>query len=245
MPVAQRDVSITAGDGRPMRAVVTLPAAAGPRPGLVIIYEVYGLVPEMRALGQRFADNGYASIIPDLFDRPEPALLCVLRAGRSVLRGEGREFADIEAARQALRTLPEVDGERVGVVGFCLGGGFAIVLAGQGGYQVAAPFYGRVPDDLEPLRRACPVVASYGGQDLTTRGDARRLGDFLRQAGTPHDVRLYPEAGHSFMTRGQGFFAEVIAPISPMHAGYHEPSAEDSWRRILAFFGRHLATPPP
>jgi carboxymethylenebutenolidase len=100
---------------------------------------------------------------------------------------------------------------------------------------VSAPFYsGRID-----LHRSCPVVAGYGGRDITTRGYPELLEARLEAMGVPHDVVTYPGAGHSFFTRTSGV-AGSLAARSPLHAGYHAPSAEDAHRRIVAFFREHL-----
>jgi carboxymethylenebutenolidase len=83
------------------------------------------------------------------------------------------------------------------------------------------------------------MVASYGGRDWTLRGHADRLRGALTSLGVEHDMKVYPEAGHSFLNRNQGALAFVFSKLAG--AGYHEPSAEDAWERILPFFDTHLA----
>lgn len=236
----QLDIVYPASDGTPLPGVLTLPdgdaAASGPVPALVMIYEVFGMSDEMRRVARDLAAEGYAVLIPDLFARGPVKALCVASAIRTTVRGRGRELDDLEAARQWLVGRPEVDGGRIGTIGFCLGGGFALLLARTGLYQVSAPFYGTPPAQMP---RACPVVASFGGRDAGTRGAPEKLTAMLDDLGEPHDVKVYPEAGHSFYTRGDGLKAKIF-PHLPIHAGYHEASAQDAHRRILAFFAEHL-----
>jgi carboxymethylenebutenolidase len=154
-----------------------------------------------------------------------------------MMRGEGKELHDIEAARRWLADRPEVDADRIGAIGFCMGGSFALMMARTGLYKVSAPFYSSA---LPELPRACPIVAGFGGRDRSTRGHAEKLTARLDQLGEPHDIKVYPDAGHSFMTRTEGLMGRVV-PHSPIHAEYHEPSAADAFRRITAFFEEHLS----
>ncbi|UQA60932.1 dienelactone hydrolase family protein [Polyangium aurulentum] len=235
----QIDITFPCNDGHPMRGVLTLPAgssSSAPRPGLILIYEILGLNEEMRRVARDLAAEGYAVLIPDVFDRGLK-FVCVAGAIRSMMKGEGQLIDDLEAGRRYLASRPEVDGERLGVVGFCMGGGFALLLAMSGRYQVAAPFYGQVPDEM-PL--SCPVVASYGGKDKPLIGAAEKLRGHLERLGVDHDIKTYEDAGHSFFTRPIGFVATKIGPMLPMHVAHHEGAANDSRERMLAFLKKHL-----
>ena len=232
----QTEVTFTASDGTTLPGVLTVPTGVtGPGPALVMIYEAFGMTDEMRRVARDLAADGYTVLIPDLFARGPIKPICVARAMRTTQRGEGRELDDLEAARRWLAELPDVDGDRIGTIGFCLGGSFALLLARTGRYKVSAPFYsGRID-----LPRSCPVVASYGGRDITTRGYPELLEARLEAMDVPHDVVTYSEAGHSFFTRTSGMTGSLVAR-SPLHAEYHAPSAEDAHRRIVAFFREHL-----
>ena len=222
-----------------MPAVLTLPdGAEGPVPGLLMIYEVFGMSDEMRRVARDLAAEGYAVLIPDLFARGRVRALCVAATMRTMVTGSGAAMDDLEAARRWLVERPEVDGTRLGTIGFCMGGSFALLLARTGLYKVSAPFYGRPPD----LPRSCPVVASFGGRDLGMRGAPEKLTADLEAAGVPHDIKVYPDAGHSFFTRTPGLKGRVVRRL-PIHAEYHEASAQDAHRRVVAFFGEHLASP--
>ena len=232
----QTEIRFPADDGFSLPGVLTVPDAAdGPGPALVMIYEALGMTDEMRRVARDLAAEGYSVLIPDLFARGRVTALCVARAIRTVRRGEGRELDDIEAGRRWLAERPEVDADRIGTIGFCMGGGFALLLAGTGRYKVSAPFY-NLPMEVT---RACPVVASYGGRDASTRGYPEKLEARLEALDVPHDIATYPGAGHSFFTRTPGVMGSVMAR-SPIHAEYHAPSAEDAHRRIVAFFREHL-----
>jgi carboxymethylenebutenolidase len=234
----QTEIAFPTADGRSLPGVLTVPEPAPERgPALLMIYEAFGMTDEMRRVARELAAEGYPVLIPDLFARGPVQALCVASAIRTMLRdGNGREMDDLEAARSWLAARPEVDADRIGVIGFCLGGSFALLLARSGLYRVSAPFYS---SRIAVARSSCPVVGSYGGRDSSTRGYPERLAADLDALGVPNDVATYPEAGHSFCTRTEGLIGR-IGPWLPIHAEYHEASARDAHRRIVAFFAEHL-----
>jgi carboxymethylenebutenolidase len=129
------------------------------------------------------------------------------------------------------------------VIGFCLGGGFALLCAPREGFSVASVNYGEVPGDAESaLRGACPVVGSFGARDVGGAKPAERLQGALTTLEVPHDVRVYPGSGHRFMTESSGAGA-VLARFTRM--SYQEADAADAWRRIYAFFGEYLGGDRP
>lgn len=218
-----------------LRAHLAVPAGAGPWPGVVVLHEAFGLTDDVRAQADHLAAQGYLAVAPDLFTRG--GVRCLRATFAASLSGEGAAFGDIEATRLWLAARPDCTG-RTGVIGFCLGGGFALVAAARG-FDVAAANYGRLPRGApDLLRGACPVVASYGGRDATLRGTAARLDGLLTDLGVEHDVKEYPDAGHSFLNRETGVLAGVMRVTGI--GGYHEPSAADAWTRILGYLDRHL-----
>lgn len=235
-----QDVAIPAKDGATIRVALALPPGAGPFPGVIVIHEAFGLNDDIRRIAARFAEAGYAAIAPDLYSRG-PKVLCVARTMRALSRGEGDAFDDLDAARAWLGARDDVDASRIGVAGFCLGGGFALLYAVRAPVGATAPFYAVVPKDAEQLRGVPPVVASYGGRDRTLTAHPARLEGHLRSLGVTHEVKVYPDAGHSFMSRHSGLLASVMS-FGPMHVGYRHEDAEDAWSRMLAFFGEHLGS---
>jgi carboxymethylenebutenolidase len=117
---------------------------------------------------------------------------------------------------------------------------FALYLAAGHGFSVSAVNYGAVPKDIDAIvQGACPIVGSFGAKDRTLRGAAARLEQALARQGIDHDVREYPDAGHSFFNNHDSFMFSVVGPL--IGAFYHEATEADARQRILKFFARHLA----
>jgi carboxymethylenebutenolidase len=231
------DMTIPAEDGTPLKAYLAVPAEAGPRPGVVVIQDAIGLTRAIREHADRMASYGYLAVAPDLYTRGG-MLRCVRATFRSLFSGQGQAYDDIEASRRWLLGRDDCSG-RVGVIGFCMGGGFALMTANRG-FDVSAPNYGQLPKNLDAaLSGACPVVGSYGARDRVLKGSAAKLEAALAERGIPHDIREYPDAGHSFLEQ---FSVGPLAPVLRVAGmGYEAASADDAWRRIHAFLDEHLA----
>ena len=244
--MAMQGVSIPTHDGD-LKASLALPdGQTGPAAGVIVLHEIFGLNDDIRRIAQRFADNGYAALAPDLYSvGPRPRPICIRRTMRALAAGTGRAFDDIEATRSWLAARDDVDASRMAVAGFCLGGGFALLHAARSPIGTAANFYGRVPRDSSDLDGICPVVASYGGRDRMYAAQPDRLRTHLEELGVEHEVSVYADAGHSFMNRSGGLRGFILKH-SRMSVGYHHESAEAAWATMLEFFERHLgATSEP
>ena len=243
------DITIPTPTGD-LSAYVAKPAGPGPFPGVVVIHDAFGLGKEIRAQADWLADAGYLAIVPDLF-RGRSRIACMVTIMRDARDQTGLTFDDLSAARVWLTQSPECTGT-VGVIGFCLGGGLALLLAPSGDYAASSVNYGSASKDAYTagfLRTSCPIVGSFGGKDNTLRGAAARLETALIEVGVDHDVKEYAHAGHAFLNDAKGagdprplLFA-VMGPI--MHTGYEPDAAADARGRILAFFGRHLTQGSP
>ena len=235
-----QSVRIPTGDGE-LSAFLALPASSDtPRPGVIVLHEIFGLNDDIRRIARRFADNGYVALAPDMYSvGPRLRPLCVRRTMRTLADGEGRAFADIEATHAWLAARDEVDQSRMAVAGFCLGGGFALLHAARAEMGAVANFYGRVPRQAAELDGICPVYAGYGGRDRQYAAQPDRLRGHLDQLGVEHEVTVFPEAGHSFMNEQSGPVGSLMR-YSRMSVGYHHESAETAWTKMLEFFERHL-----
>src|SRR5690242_391636 len=173
--VAMTEVSIGAvpGGSAELRGYLARPSGDGPWPGLVAVHELFGLDEQFRRHCDRLAAAGYLTLGVDLFSDGGPRR-CIVATMRSLFRGKGKPVADIDAGRRHLAEAVDCTG-KVGIIGFCMGGGFALLCAPRG-FDVAAANYGQAPSHpAEHFRDSCPVVASYGGRDPLMLGQSKRV----------------------------------------------------------------------
>ena len=226
-------VTVAAPDG-PIDALLDTPDGPGPFPGVVVVHDAVGYAADKEAISGHIAEAGYLALTPNLYARGGRAR-CITRVFRDLLTQRGRALDDILAARDHLRELPLCAGP-VGIVGFCMGGGFALILSAAG-FDAAAPFYGTpLPRHLEQtLDGACPIVASFGARDPLGAGAANRLRRVVEHYDIAHDVKAYPAAGHSFANRLPG---QPLLRVTGF--GYNDAATADAWARVFAFFNEHL-----
>jgi carboxymethylenebutenolidase len=230
------------GDGGMVHGHLAVPGGPGTVPpperwpGVVVIHEALGLTESIRRQTDRLASQGYLAFAPDLYGG-KSWVRCLRGAIQQLRAKSGPAFTAIEGARAWLASRPDCSGA-TGVIGFCMGGGFALLCAPRDGFAAVSTNYGPVPADAEvSLEGACPIVGSFGARDPMGTQHPERLEQALTSLGVPHDIKVYPEAGHRFMHKSR----PALTPLAnATHMGYREDAAEDSWRRIFAFFDDHL-----
>lgn len=221
-----------------LNGLIATPEGNGPWPGVVMVHEVFGIDENMRAQMKRLTESGYVVIMPNLYSRGG-ARKCLTATFKALAAGTGQAFQDIQAAKELLESRSDVT-DKVGVIGFCMGGGFALLLANRG-YDAANSNYGMLPTDMETaLAGACPILGNYGGKDAQLKDAKTKLDQTLTKLGVVHDIKMYSEAGHAFMNPKQGggpFFGTLLRVTG---AKPNPEAAKDAWTRIDAFFGEHL-----
>lgn len=237
------DVTIPVRGGLP--AYLATPDGAGPWPGVVVIHDVFGVTPDLRRQADWLASQGFLAVAPAFFHQTG-TVRCMISIVRGAREKRGAVYEYIEAARDWLRGRADSTG-KTGIIGFCMGGGLALLMAPDGGFDASSVNYGSTGSwfySPEVLRGACPVVGSFGARDRGLKGAAAKLEKALTDAGVPHDVKEYPDASHGFLNDhgAEGKLPPMMAVMEKAAgAGWHEESARDARQRITGFFREHLA----
>jgi carboxymethylenebutenolidase len=219
------------GPAGTVRAFEARPSAAGTSAAVIVIQEWWGLNAHIKDVATRFAREGYVAVAPDLYSRlgnqvtADPG-----EAGALMMRLDKADgVADLLAVVAHLKHSAHVDGERIGVTGFCMGGSYTTLLAcTSADVKAAAAFYGEVPADDVLARLHCPLLYVYGAEDgWIQRADVDRLQATLRRLGKRAEVQIYPAAPHAF-------FNDTRPDV------YRPQEAADAWARALALFARQL-----
>ncbi len=204
--------------------------ATGTGPGVIVIQEWWGLVPHIKRVADRFAAEGFVALAPDLYHGRSTT--SPDEAGKLMMALQIPQFEkDLRGAIQYLRQHEAVVRERVGTVGFCMGGALSLYAATKNP-QVGAcvVFYGGHPavkPDLENLH--APVLGLYAGRDtFVTPESVRQLEAQLKSLGKKAEIHIYEEADH-------GFFNDERPEV------YNKELAADAWRRTIAFFREQLS----
>jgi carboxymethylenebutenolidase len=208
---------------------LSLPAGKGKHPAIIVIQEWWGLNDWIREQADRFAKQGYVALAPDLYrgkSTSDPAVAHELMRGLP----QDRAMADLQGAFRYLASRKDVDPSRIGVIGWCMGGGYALQLAvAEPRLAAAAINYGHLVTDPATISKIRPpILGNFGADD---RGippeDVRAFDAALKKAGKSSDIKIYEGAGHAFMNPNN-------------KAGFVKSAADDAWSRIDTFFARTL-----
>ena len=225
-------------DSNEMKMYVSLPSGPGPFPAVVVIHHGAGVDQFSRDMADRLSTEGYAAVIPDLFHRLEED--SPLRSAHPRERlSDPQVEADVNATVEFLRNHSDIHSDKVGIIGFCMGGRVTWLMAvANSHFKAAVPYYGgnimepwgknvtRTPFD-RASEINCPLLFHFGEEDTNpSQADMAKLDAELTRLGKPHEFFAYPNAGHSFMDHT---------------SQAHRPAAvEASWPRTLAFFAKQL-----
>lgn len=213
----------------PVAAFEARPAGEGSYPGVMVVQEWWGLNDHIRDIAQRLAGRGFVALAPDLYNGKVTNDPNLASAWSQAL---DREQA-VRILLGTLRFLQEKEpiyAEHIGVIGFCLGGSLALLLACRAPeLKAAIPFYGDVPDPIDQVSRIrCPVLFVAGGKDRwINESKVRTLEEAFERYGVQGEVRVYPEADHAF-------FNDTRPEV------YNAPAAQDAWTRALGLLSRTL-----
>lgn len=216
-------------DGQETPGYLATPGGEGPFPGIIAIQEWWGLVGHIKDVADRFAAEGFVVLAPDLYhgqsaEEPDEARKLAMALDRQ------RAIREIAAAADYLASLEALSPKRVGVVGWCMGGGLALSAAAHNGRVGAvACFYGRPLEAADTARIRVPVLGLYG--ELDAGIPQSLVHDFekqLERQGTQHEFHVYAGAQHAFFNDGR------------VHS-YHPEASADAWQRTLAWFRGQLA----
>jgi carboxymethylenebutenolidase len=218
-------------DGLTLTGFLARPRDEQPRQAVVVIHEWWGLNDHIKDIARRFAGEGYVALAPDLYSRLGHQVAKDSNEAAKLMESLQSQHAlkDLNATTAYLKTLPFVDPVKLGVVGFCMGGTFALMVAAHNSdVKASVPFYGQIPptDSLKYL--VAPILYIHGGQDAWIPArEAQRLAQGLKQFGRPGEVQSYPDCPHAF-------FNDTRPEV------YRPEQAGDAWQRTLRFLDASL-----
>jgi len=229
MSLQTSTVSVPRANGKgEMESFLAKPDGAGPFSGIIVIHEIFGLNDNIRDISRQFAEQGYAALGVDLFSNRN-RMVCMLQIihGMMIRPLNNSMLDDLKSSVAYLQKQSGVDANRIGAVGFCMGGTYALQLAiTDKGMKAASIFYGMNPKPLEAVAEACPIIGNYPDKDFTTKA-ARELETSLTKYNVPHDIKIYDDTQHSF--------------YSQQRTPFEVDASKDAWQRMLSFFGQHLS----
>jgi carboxymethylenebutenolidase len=228
-------VEFPAGDGNTMlKAYLALPTPVNARittpPGVLVIHENRGLTEHIKDVVRRLARANYAALGVDLLSRQGGSDAHPDEGERTGLLGQNppeQMISDLAAGLDYLKSRGDVVPDKLGVVGFCFGGGYAWRMAtARADLRAAVPYYGPNPplEDVPKIKAA--VLGIYGERDTRITGQVPALEEALKQAGVTYEIKIYEGADHAFH--------------NDTGARYNPEAARDAWEQTLAWFETHL-----
>lgn len=226
---AEQTVSYKSGD-ESVSAFLVAPEGKGPFPAAVVIQEWWGLNDWVKDQARALAKEGYLALAVDLYrgkvaDKQEDAHQLMMGTPPD------RAMRDLKAAYAFLGARADVKKERIGAIGWCMGGRYTLALATEEPTLAAAvAYYGAPPTDAAAIARIkAPVLGNFGGEDKGPAPEqVREFEAAMKAAGKNIDVKIYAGAGHAF------------ANVNNPWKGYREDAAKDAWTRTVAFFAKNL-----
>lgn len=225
-------IELTSGKEK-IKAYVVMPEGKGPYPGLLVIQEWWGLNDWMKEKARHLAAQGYVAIVPDLY---RGNVATEMASARKLMMGmpQDRALRDLKAATDVLADMKEVNKDKLGVIGWCMGGGLALQTSlVDKRLKACVICYGRIvtdADKLEPLNAA--VLGIFGKEDKGIPiADVRKFGEALKKAGKSVEAIREYEAGHGFMREKNG---------PKDNPEYRAGPAKEAWKEIDKFFDKKL-----
>ena len=223
-----KPVTYKSGD-ETVQGVLYTPAGKGPFPGVIVIHEWWGLNDWVKDQATKISDQGYVALAIDLY---RGKVAATPEEAHEIMRGlpEDRAKRDLHAAFEFLASQADVKKDRIGSIGWCMGGGFSLDVALQEPTLRAVVInYGRLATDPDALKAInAPVLGLFGGQDRgITPDDVQKFAKTMKELGKQVDVTVYPNAGHGFEN-------------SNNKDGYRADDAADAWKRTVKFFAATL-----
>jgi carboxymethylenebutenolidase len=224
----RKDVTYKSGDDT-VKGTLYEPSGKGPFPALVVIHEYWGLNDWVQEQASKLADQGYVTLAIDLY---RGKVAATPDEAHELMRGvpEDRANKDLLAASGYLRTLKNVNPDKVGSIGWCMGGGYSLDLALLDPKLAAAVInYGHLATEPETLKKInAPILGIFGGLDKGIPPDAvNQFADQLKKLGKTVEVKIYPDAGHAFENPNN-------------KTGYKAEDAADAWQLTVKFLAAHL-----
>lgn len=223
-----KTVSYKSGD-ETVQGILYTPAGKGPFPAIITIHEWWGLNDWVKEESAKFSDEGYVVLAVDLYrgkvaKTPDEA--------HELMRGvpEDRARRDLHAAFDFLASQPDVKKDRIGAIGWCMGGGYSLGVALEEPTLAADVInYGHLATDPDAIKKInAPILGSFGALDRgITPDDVHKFEATLKQLGKSVDIKIYDDAGHAFENPNN-------------KDGYRPADAADAWNRAVAFFAANL-----